>query len=51
MKLNESKTKLKIFRSQRANILRELDVRINNYKLKLHSHVKDLGVLIDIVLS
>ena len=51
MTLNESKTKLKIFRSQRANLLRELDVRINNYKLKLHSHVKDLGVLIDKVLS
>ena len=26
---------------------RKPDIKINNYKLKLHSHVKYLGVLID----
>ena len=50
--LNETKTELVIFRSPRKNLPREPDIRINNnYKLKLHSHVKYLGVFIDEVLS
>ena len=49
--LNETKTEIVIFRSPRKNLPREPDIRINNYKLKLHSHVKYLGVLIDEVLS
>ena len=48
--LNESKYELIIFRAARKNWLREPDIRINNYKWKLHSHVKYLGVLIDEVL-
>ena len=51
LSLNETKTELIIFRSSRENLPRESDIRINNYKLKLHSHVKYLGVVIDEVLS
>ena len=32
------------------NLPREPDIRINNYKLKLHSYIKYLGILIDDVL-
>ena len=35
-KSKETKTKLIIFRSPRKNLPREPDIRINNYKLKLH---------------
>ena len=35
----------------RKHLPREPDIRINNYKLKLHSHIKYLGILIDEVLS
>ena len=45
-KRNETKTELPIFRSPRKNLPREPDIRINHYKLKLHSHVKYLGTLI-----
>ena len=38
--LNEIKTELIIFRYPRKNLPREPDTRINNYKLKFHSHVK-----------
>ena len=51
LSLNETKTELIIFRSPRENLPRQSDIRINNYKLKLHSHVKYLGVVIDEVLS
>ena len=51
LSLNEIKTELIIFRSSRENLPRESDIRINNYKLKLHSHAKYLGVVIDEVLS
>ena len=51
LSLNETKTELIIFRSPRKNLPREPDIRINNYKLKLDSHVKYLGILIDEVLS
>ena len=50
-KLNDIKTELIIFRSPGKNLPREPDIRINNYKLKLHNHVKYLGILIDEVLS
>ena len=38
-------------RSPRKNLTREPDTRINDYKLKLHSDVKYLGILIAEVLS
>ena len=46
LSLNETKTELPIFRSPLKNLSREPDIRINHYKLKLHSHVKYLGTLI-----
>ena len=49
--LNQTKTELIIFRSLRKNLPQEPDIRINNYKLKLHNHVKYLGILIDEVSS
>ena len=49
--LNEAKTELIIFRSPWEHLPREPDIRLNNYKLKLHSHIKYLGILIDEVLS
>ena len=51
LSLNETKAELIIFRFQRKNLPREPDIRINNYKLKLYSHVKYLGILSDEVLS
>ena len=50
LSVNETKTELIIFRFSRKDLPREPDI-INNYKLKLHSHVKYLGTLIDEVLS
>ena len=49
--LNQTKTELIIFRSLRKNLPKEPEIRINNYKLKLHNHVKHLGILIDEVSS
>ena len=40
-----------MFRSPRKNLPREPYIRINSYKLKLNSHVKYLGILVDEVLS
>ena len=51
LSLNETKTELIIFRSPWKHLPREPDIRINNYKLKLHSRIKYLGILIDEVLS
>ena len=51
LSLNETKTELIIFRSPWKHLPREPDIRINNYKLKLHSHIKYLGILIDEVMS
>ena len=49
--LSETKTRLIRFRSPWKHLPCEPDIRINNYKLKLHSHIKYLGILIDEVLS
>ena len=43
--------KLKRFRSPQKNLPREPHIRINNCKIKLHSCVKYLGILIYEVLS
>ena len=51
LSLNETKTELIVFRSPWKHLPREPDIRINSYKLKLHSHIKYLGMLIDEVLS
>ena len=51
LSLNETKTELIIFRSPWKHLPREPDIKINNCKFKLHSHVKHLGILIDEVLS
>ena len=51
LSLNETKTELIIFRCHWKHLLVEQNIRINNYKLKLHSHIKYLGILIDEVLS
>ena len=51
LSLNEAKTDLIIFRSPRKQLPREPDIRLNNFKLKLKSEVKYLGVLIDEILS
>ena len=50
LSVNETKTELIIFISPRKDLPREPDIK-NNYKQKLHSHVKYLGTLIDEVLS
>ena len=44
--LNENKTELIKFRSPWKHLLREPDIRINNCKFKLDSHIKQLGILI-----
>ena len=49
--LNESKSELIIFRSQRKNLPQESEIKINNYKLKLNGHVKYPETLIDEVLT
>ena len=51
LSLNEIKTKLIILRSSWKQLLREPDIRLNNCKFKLHSHVKYLGIFIDEFLS
>ena len=50
LSLNETKTELIIFRSPWKHLPREPDIKINNYKLKLHSHIKYLGILLNEVL-
>ena len=47
LSLNETKTELIIFRFPWKHLTRELDIRINNCKLKLHSHIKYLGIFIN----
>ena len=49
--LNETKTKLIKFRTPWKHLPRETSIRINNYKLKLHSHIKYLGIHTDEMLS
>ena len=39
LSLNETKTELITFRSPWKHLPREPDIRINNYKLKLHMHI------------
>ena len=51
LSLNETKTEVIVFRSPWKHLPHEPDIRINSYKLKLHSHIKYLGMLIDEVLS
>ena len=48
--LNETKTELIILTSPRKNLSQEPDIRIKYYKLKLHSYVKYLGILVNEVL-
>ena len=50
LSLNETKTELIIFISPWKHLPREPDITINIYKLKLYSHIKYLGILIDEVL-
>ena len=40
LSLNETKTELIIFRSPWKQLQWEPDIGLNNYKLKLHAHVK-----------
>ena len=49
--LNETKTELIVFRFPWKHLTREPDIRINNYKLKLHSHIKYLGIFINKICS
>ena len=51
LSLNETETELIVFISPSKHFPRVPDIRINNYKVKLHSHIKYLGILIDEVLS
>ena len=51
LSLNETKTELIIFRSPWKHLPRQQDIRVYNHKLKSHSHIKYLGILIDEVLS
>ena len=51
LSLNETKTELIIIKSPRSHLPHEPDIRVNSYKLKLHSHIMYLGILIDEVLS
>ena len=51
LSLNEIKTELIIFRSPGKHLSREPHITMNNYKLKFHSHIKYLGILIDELLS
>ena len=51
LSLNETKTELIIFRSPCKHLPHKPNIKINNYKLKLLSNIKYLGILIDEVLS
>ena len=49
--INEAENKLIIFGSPLKQVASKPDIRLNNCKLKLHIHVKYLGIFIDEVLS
>ena len=49
--LNKTKTELIIFRLPWKQLPYESDIRLNNCKLKLHAHVKYIGIFIDKNLS
>ena len=51
LSLTELKTKLIMFHPIKKNLPRTPNIKLNNYKLKLKSHVKYLGITIDEVLS
>ena len=51
LSLNKTKTDPTIFRSSWKHLPGGPDIRISNYKLKLNSHIKYLGIFIDKVLS
>ena len=45
--LNATKTEVLLFRSRKKNITYELNLKIDDHNLKLSTHVKYLGVLLD----
>ena len=45
--LNTSKTDIILFRSKRKNISKNLNFRLNGQKLKIKTHTKYLGIIID----
>ena len=49
--LNKTKIELIIFRLPWKQLPYESDIRLNNCKLKLHAHVKYIGIFIDKNLS
>ena len=51
LSLNELKTELIMFHPIKKKLPRSPNIKLNNYKLKLKSHVKYLGITIDEVLS
>ena len=50
LSLNELKTELIMFHPIKKKLPRSPNIKLNNYKLKLKSHVKYLGITIDEVL-
>ena len=51
LSLNETKTEPIIFRLPWKQLPREPDIGLNNCKLRLHTHVKYLGIFIDEIVS
>lgn len=51
LSLKKAKTELVFFRYPCKHILRDPEIRVNNFKLKLHQFVKYLEAFIDEVLS
>ena len=51
LSLNELKTELIMFHPIKKKLPRSPNIKLNNYKLKLKSHVKYFGITIDEVLS
>ena len=51
LSLNELKTEFSMFHPIKIKLPRLPNIKLNNYKLKLKSHVKYLGITIDEVLS
>ena len=45
--LNATKTEVLLFRSRKKNIAYKLNLKIDEHNLKLSTHVKYLGVLLD----
>ena len=45
--LNASKTEIILFKNQRKNITKNLNFRLSGQKIKLSSHVKYLGLILD----